>query len=111
MSKSEDRVYHSVQQIHEALQRELRRRRGTVGEVEKAMGVKPGYWRGARSRGTLDGVALLKALDLLGIDPGQFFFSALGTVRTVGPFEAEFIRRAPGGVPEVFQGKVRDEQK
>lgn len=58
------------------------------------MGVKDGYWRAARARGALDGIALLRALEILGIDPRIFFIAAIGGQVGPGIFEAEFIHSA-----------------
>jgi len=110
MSEERPQVYIWVQRIHEALQRELRRKRGEVGRVEKAMKVQPGYWRAARSRATLDAVSLLKALDILGVDPEKFFVTALGRASEAGIFEADFIRQAPAKTPKDLVGFDEDDE-
>jgi tetratricopeptide (TPR) repeat protein len=65
--------------------------RGSVGRVEEACELRPGYFRDQRRAGRerCDLRVLLQALDALKVDPAEFFAKVLGPAELVARFTAD----------------------
>ncbi len=81
-----------IRKVLAELQRRFRLAgRGTVGRVERQLGLGAGYFKDQRRPGRqrFDLKILFKALDALGVEPAEFFASILGSADPVDAFKAE----------------------
>lgn len=105
--KAEDDWGHrQTQRLHARLQKVLRQRGpGSVRHLEQQLGVRDGWLRYKRHRGTLDVSHFLQILHLLDLDPGHFMVEALGETT---PSDAAHSPEPLGDVdpPAPFRGKV-----
>lgn len=89
--------------VHLHLQKTLRRRGpGTVAALERSLGVRSGWLRYKRYRGTMEMSHLLQILHWLDLDPGTFFSETFG--ERPRPFR---LHSAKGKAPALVRRAVQ----
>jgi len=96
--KEDTRGRRMVREVHQLLREQMRTAgHGTIGELEAAVGKRPGWLRNRRRLNSFETGELVDVLDCLGLDPARFFRRAWRRVDD----GSHLVERPPGRPPPI----------